>query len=80
MKVNRWVDLLDRTGWTFIQAFLGFWIVTNFSMDWDLLKGALIAAAIAAVKATIGQHTGDSPIGDVVPGASVVEPPVVYPT
>lgn len=74
MKVNRWVDLLDRTGWTFIQAFLGFWIATSFATDWNLLKGALIASAIAATKAAVAQRVGNSPLGDAVPGASAVEP------
>jgi hypothetical protein len=33
VKVNRWLDLLDRVGWTFLQAFAGTMLVLGFN-DW----------------------------------------------
>lgn len=73
MKVNRWVDLIDRVGWTFIQTLAATWIVMGANFDWDVLKAALLAAAISAAKVVIAQRVGNSPIGDAVPGASVVK-------
>jgi uncharacterized membrane protein len=73
-KVNKWVDFLDRVGWTFLQSAIGAWAAFGFDFDWDVLKAALIAAAVAAGKVAVGQNVGKSPVGDVVPGASAVEP------
>ena len=73
VKVNRWVDLLDRTAWTFIQAFAATLIVLGLD-DWKKSLGtAAIAGALAAVKTVGAQNVGDSPLGDAVPGASVVQ-------
>lgn len=73
MKINKWVDFIDRVGWTFIQTLAATWIVMGADFDWDVLKAALLAAAISAAKTVVGQNTGNSTVGDVVPGASVVE-------
>lgn len=62
MTQDKWIDLLERTFWTFIQAFVGVFIATGVldgdSLDATALKAAAIAAAIAAVKAVIAQQFG----------------------
>jgi len=73
VRINRWVDLIDRVGWTFVQAFAATLIVLGFN-DWrDSLGAAAIAGALAALKVVGAQNVGDSRLGDAVPGASVVE-------
>lgn len=68
VKVNRWLDLLDRVGWTFLQAFAGTMVVLGFN-DWeDALKASAAAAVIAVVKVLAGQQTGSDDLGAVVPG------------
>ena len=75
MRFNRWVDLVDRTGWTAIQAFLATLLVLGLD-DWRAsLAAAGVAAGIAAAKTAVAQQVGDSPLEDAVPGASVVERP-----
>lgn len=70
--VHRWVDLVDRAGWTFVQAFAATLLVLGLD-DWrKSLASAAVAGAIAAVKTMAGQQTGESPLGDAVPGASVL--------
>ena len=46
VRINRWVDLIDRVGWTFVQAFAATLIVLGFN-DWrDSLGAAAIAGEI----------------------------------
>lgn len=56
------LDLLERSGWTFVQAFLATLLVTGVldttAFDLDAWKIALAAAAIAAIKAVIAQQFG----------------------
>jgi hypothetical protein len=73
VKFNRWVDLLDRVAWTFVQAFAATLIVLGFNNWKDSLGAAAIAGAGAALKTVVSQNVGNSPLGDGVPGASVVE-------
>lgn len=76
-RYNRWVDLVDRAGWTFIQTFLMTMVVFGFD-EWKANLGAgVLAGAAAALKTMIAQRTGDSPLGDAVPGTSVVKGPLV---
>ena len=73
MRINRWVDLLDRMAWTFVQAAAGALLVLGFD-DWKAAgAAAAVAGAIAAIKTAAAQQVGGSPLGDAVPGASVVE-------
>lgn len=74
VRINKWLDLIDRVAWTFIASFVGTWSAFGFDVDWDVVKAALVSAAITAAKVVVGQNVGNSPIGDVIPGASVVEP------
>jgi hypothetical protein len=77
-RINKYVDLLDRLVWTFIQCFLGYTLVDALSDsvngDWKAtLSVAGVAALIAAGKTVVAQNIGDSGLGDAIPGASVVE-------
>ena len=77
-RLNKYVDLADRTIWTFIQAFLAFIAVDAFWSDdlsWGAkLGGAAIAALIAAAKTVVAQRTGNDELGDLVPGQDVIQP------
>jgi hypothetical protein len=48
-------DLLERTGWTFVQAFCAFWIVTG-DVDGPTLKAALVAGAISVGKSLVATN------------------------
>lgn len=77
-RVNKWLDLLDRAGWTGVQA-LGaavFVVLTDSDgVGWEEgLKFVGAAAALAVVKVLIGQNTGDDDTGSLI-GQSVIEPP-----
>jgi hypothetical protein len=73
VRINRWLDLLDRVLWTFVQAFAATLIVLGFDSWKDSLGAAAIAGALAALKVVAAQNVGDSKLGDGIPGASVVE-------
>lgn len=75
MKVNRWLDLLDRVGWTAVQAFVGY-LVANVALgdgvDWKkVFVAALFASLIAAGKVVLAQNVGTTGLGDAVPGGVV---------
>ena len=78
-RVNKWLDLVDRAGWTGLQALAAAFITylaTN-SIGWKeglLFVGAATAVAIA--KVVIGQNTGADDTGSLI-GTSVIEPPPV---
>lgn len=79
VSINKARDLVERVGWTFIQSFAGFLIAFNITdlngIDWgDLFKGAAVASGIAALKVIIAQNVGDTPSGELLPGAPVIEP------
>jgi ABC-type Fe3+-siderophore transport system permease subunit len=76
-RVNKWLDLLDRAGWTAIQASAAAVIVfatsgTNFSWQ-TLFTFVGSAAAIAVVKVIVGQRTGGDETGALI-GQPVIEP------
>jgi hypothetical protein len=53
------LDLIERSVWTFIQAFLGMVLIDPSQASW---KPALIAAGIAAIKAlSVGMSHWNSP-------------------
>jgi uncharacterized membrane protein YagU involved in acid resistance len=83
MKVNRWLDLLDRVGWTAIQAasaaVLTF-ATTGLEFTWPaFLQFVGIATAIAVVKVVIAQNTGSDALGAAVPGQVLEGPTPVNP-
>jgi hypothetical protein len=83
MKINRWLDLLDRAGWTAIQAaaaaILTF-TTTGLVFTWPaFLQFVGIATAIAVVKVVISQNVGSNELGAAVPGQVIEAPPPVNP-
>jgi hypothetical protein len=77
-KVNKWLDLLDRVGWTSIQVASGalaLYLSGEGVLTW---KGAGIAVGtavlVAIAKVTVGQNTGQDETGSLV-GTPVIEPP-----
>ena len=75
--VNKWLDLLDRAGWTAVQSAAGAalaWIAIG-DLDWDsfvVVVGA--ATGIAVLKVLVGQKVGPDETGSLI-GKPVVEPP-----
>lgn len=75
VRINKWVDLLDRTAWTALQAFAGVMLATLVTGDvqWKLAFGSAgIAAGIAACKVILAQSRGSGG-GDLVPTQEVYE-------
>lgn len=71
MQVNRWLDFLERVGWTAVQAAAAAVIVvlTSPDMTWENgFKMVGIAAAVAAAKVLAAQQVGDNGSGDAIPG------------
>lgn len=68
VRVNKWLDLLDRVGWTFLQSLVGAFVVLGWS-DWKEALGiAGGAALVAAGKVLVAQRSGDDDLGAAVPG------------
>lgn len=77
VRVNRWLDLLDRVGWTAIQAAAGA-IVAVLATEGVGWRGALTmiatATGAAVVKVVLAQQAGTDDLGAAIPGAHVVTP------
>jgi hypothetical protein len=78
VRINKWLDLLDRVAWTFIQGLAGT-LTADALWDADLTWGAkigipLTAAFLSAVKTTVAQRTGDDDLGAAVPGNVIQKP------
>jgi hypothetical protein len=77
-RVNKWLDLLDRVGWTALQAAAAAGILVLTGEGVIQWKGALIfigsAAAVAVLKVVVGQNTGGDDTGALI-GTPVIEPP-----
>lgn len=70
VRVNKWLDFLDRVGWTAVQtgAAATFVVLTSDGMTWEAgLKSVGIAVGIAVVKVITGQHVGGDETGAVLP-------------
>lgn len=77
-RVNKWLDLLDRAGWTGVQAAAGalaLYLSGQGVLTW---QGALIVVGVAVLgavaKVAAGQNTGQDDTGSLV-GRPVIEPP-----
>jgi hypothetical protein len=76
-RVNKWLDLLDRAGWTAIQAAaaaLLTYLVTD-DIGWE--EGLIFvgtATAVAICKVVVGQNVGTESTGSLI-GKAVIEPP-----
>ena len=73
--VNKWKDLLDREGWTAIQAAAGAAVAAwTLGLSWkEFLVTVGIATAVAICKVVIGQNTGTDDTGALI-GTPVIEP------
>lgn len=77
MRVNKWLDFLDRVGWTAVQAGAGAAVValTEDGVSWQAgLKMVGVAALVAALKVVGAQHTGSDDLGAAVPGKVLEQP------
>lgn len=75
-RVNKWLDLLDRAGWTALQAAAAAFITYLAFDDIGLDEGVLFVAsatAVAVAKVIVGQNTGSDESGSLI-GQSVIEP------
>lgn len=68
MRINKWLDFLDRVGWTFVQAFVGALVVFGLDSWEDSLKAAVGAGVVAAAKVAVAQRSGSDDLGAAVPG------------
>jgi hypothetical protein len=63
MTKTQLLDLLERSLWTFAQAFVAVFIASGVldapALDGAAIKAAAIAAALAALKAVIAQQFGN---------------------
>lgn len=75
-RVNKWLDLLDRAGWTAVQSAAGAALAAmTLDLPWDeflVVVGG--ATAIAVLKVVIGQNSGTDDTGALI-GTPVIEPP-----
>lgn len=74
--VNKWLDLVDRAGWTGLQALAAAFITYLATDDIGWEEGLLFvgsATAVAICKVIIGQNTGTDDTGSLI-GTSVIEP------
>lgn len=77
VQVNKWLDLVDRVGWTAIQAAAGALVayLATDSIGWE--EGLVfvgVAVAVAICKVVIGQSTGADNTGSLI-GQAVIQPP-----
>lgn len=56
---RRFYDLLERSGWTFVQGFAAEWLITR-TVDEQTLQVALVAGAAAVAKCIIATRIGSS--------------------
>ena len=76
-RVNKWLDLLDRAGWTAVQAAAAAFITYLAFDDIGWEEGVLFvlsATAVAVCKVVVGQNTGTDDTGALI-GASPIAPP-----
>jgi hypothetical protein len=74
MRVNKWLDLLDRAGWTAIQSAAGAALAAmTLDLGWEeFLVVVGTATAVAVLKVVTGQNTGPDDTGSLI-GTPTVE-------
>jgi hypothetical protein len=75
MAVHKWLDLLDRAGWTAIQAAAGALVayLATDNLGWE--EGLIVvgtATLVAVAKVVIGQRTPGDDSGSLI-GRPVIE-------
>ena len=75
-RVNKWLDLLDRAGWTAVQSAAGAALAAlTLDLGWsEFLVVVGAATAVAVLKVITGQNTGTDDTGALI-GQAVIEPP-----
>jgi hypothetical protein len=76
VRINKWIDLGERTAWTAIQAAAASVIVVLASdMEWQQGVAIVgISALAAACKTIVAQRAGDDELGAIpLPGQHVIE-------
>jgi hypothetical protein len=69
MVVNKWLDLLDRAGWTAIQAAAGAIVAYLATDDLGWEEGLIVvgtATLLAVAKVVIGQRTAGDDTGSLI--------------
>lgn len=61
-----YLDVLERVGWTFIQAFAATVIVTGFNKEGLVIAAS--AAGVSALKCVAATRIGDSDSAAALPG------------
>lgn len=79
VQINRTKDLVERVGWTFIQAEIALgaldWLSKGINLSlWHTVYASLGAAAAATIKVLIAQSMGNHKDGSAIPGG-VIEAP-----
>lgn len=64
MTKRFFIDVLERSIWTFIQTFLGVWVAffdanTDGFFNGETLKAAVVAAVVAVAKGLIASRIGN---------------------
>jgi len=71
VRVNRWLDFLDRVGWTAVYAVAaaGITALSTPALTWEAgLKLVGTATLLAVLKVIVAQNTGSDDLGAAVPG------------
>jgi len=81
IEFNKTKDLVERVGWTFIQAYISLglldWLGSGFNLNFAHQLYASLGAALAAtIKVLIAQHYGTRNSGDAIPGGVIETKPV----
>jgi hypothetical protein len=78
VRVNRWLDLLDRVGWTAIQVTAGT-AVSLLAVEGMTWKAAGITIGVAVLssvcKVVLAQNSGSNNLGAAVPGQVLTQTP-----
>ena len=64
---RKYLDLLERVGWTFIQTAGGV-IVASQGFGADVWKAAAVAGGISVVKCLVAMNVGDRDSAAALPG------------
>lgn len=73
-----YLDLAERVGWTFVQGFCAFWILTG-EIDVETLTGGLVAGALSVAKALLAVKIGDPDSAATLPRPpDYAMPPTTY--
>ena len=76
-RVNKWLDLIDRAGWTAIQAASAALVAYLATDDFGWSQALVVvgtATVVAVLKVVVGQNTGQDDTGALI-GQPVIEPP-----